>query len=165
MINRPFALSMFVCSTLAAACASGASPAPTFGPSLAPTGVASPAAGATSGGASAAATIPNIGGDGNALAAGTYTVSLDRIVVSGAKLPPIQVTVPDGWDSGGWLIDQPRAGQDRSAGRGAVLGVDQVYKDPVPLEGCAGQPGSDGRRPGLALVAQSMRNATGSRQT
>jgi hypothetical protein len=151
---------LFVCLTLAAACSSPASPAPTSGPSTSPTGVASTAIGPSASGASAVATAPNIGGDGTALAAGTYTVSLDRIAVSGSKLPPIQVTVPDGWHSGGWLINQPRAGQDVPPISVQFWVVNQVYKDPCHWQGALLTPGPTVGDLVTALVAQPTRNAT-----
>ncbi len=94
------------------------------------------------------------------MAAGTYVVALDRIVVSGSKLPAIQVTVPDGWYSGGWLINQPRAGQDVPPVAVQFWSVDQVYKDPCHWKGALLNPGPAVGDLVSALVAQPTRNPT-----
>jgi hypothetical protein len=147
MINRQILLSILVCAGLAIGCASAAPPTATIAPSAAPTAVA-------------AATIPTLGLEVQPLDAGTYRLELNRIAVAGAKLPPILITVPDHWNSAGWLLNQPRSGESAPPVAVQFWEVEQVYRHPCQWKGSLFWPGPTVDDLAKALAEVPLRNAT-----
>lgn len=108
---------------------------------------------------SSTATTPSLGSGERLLHAGTYRVGLNEIAPGGAEIPPILITVPDGWNSlDGWVLHRGALGEPSVAVM--FWDVDEVYGHPCQWSGTLFDPGPSVEDLTDALVDIPLRNAS-----
>jgi uncharacterized protein YceK len=98
--------------------------------------------------------------DEEALDAGTYRIDLDQVADTASLYPSVLITLPDGWNHGGWLVNKPRAGHDTPPIAVMFWDVDSVYGHACQWEGTLFRPGRSVNELANALADVPMRNAT-----
>ena len=160
MIGLRVVSSVFLSAGLAVGCASAASPAGTIAPSAVPTAVPSAAVSPTDAASPTPAdTIATLRSGQHPLEAGTYRLELSELALSAAELPPIRITVPDGWNNlDGWALHRDSSGEVAVAV--TFWDVAQVYRHPCRWSGTLFDPGPTVDDLADALVDVPMRSAT-----
>lgn len=172
-VTQRFVLSMFLCAGVTLGCAAtGPSPTASVQPAATPTVVPSPtasirrAATPTVGPSptisptqavspTLAATATTLGPGDQMLDAGTYRI------VGHPELPPILISVPDGWQNlDGWAVRLRHPGEDVAVVAVQFWDVQQVYGHPCQWRGTLLQPGPTADDLAEALVEIPLRNAT-----
>jgi len=149
---------VLVCAALTAGCSSGASPSAVTSSAPAADGTASPTATA----AALATATPDPAiltlTDEEALDAGTYRVDLDRVAGTRNAYPSVLITVPDGWNHGGWLVNRPRSDHAVPPVSIQFWDVVMAYGHPCQWKGTAFVPGSTVDALADALAGVPVRN-------
>jgi hypothetical protein len=158
MITPRLVSCAFLCVGLVVGCASAASSSPTSGSPVVPTATVSPARPTEAASSSSAPTIPTLGSGDEALKAGTYR--LGEVALGIPDLPPILITVPDGWSSHGPFVNTRRPGEDSAFVAVSFWHIDQVYGQPCRWKGTLFRPGPTVDDLAKALVDRPLRNAT-----
>ena len=145
---------------LAVGCASAASPTATTAPPAVPTAGPSAAVSPTdAAGPTPADTIATLRSGQHPIEAGTYRLELSELALSAAELPPIRITVPDGWNNlDGWALHRDSPGE--AAVAVTFWDVAQVYRHPCRWSGTLFDPGPTVDDLAGALVDVPMRSAT-----
>lgn len=95
-----------------------------------------------------------------ALDPGTYRIDLDQVAETEDTYPAVLVTVPDGWNNGGWLINKPTPDHEVPPISIQLWDVEEVFGHPCQWDGTLMPPGSTVDDLATALATVPDRNAT-----
>jgi hypothetical protein len=98
--------------------------------------------------------------DEEALDPGTYRIDLDQVAGTESVYPSLLITLPDGWNHGGWLVNKPTGDHQVPPISVQFWDVEEIYAHPCQWNGTLMPPGPTVDDLAAALAAIPDRDGT-----